>query len=320
MSKTMKAWLIVAAFFIAIGIITFAVIMTINGWDFTKLGTGKYETNTYELNEEFSTISIITDTADIVFVPSDDEKCKVVCYEVEKEKHSVSVADGVLTVNAVDTRKWYDHIGINFKTQKITIYLPEAEYSSLSIEASTGDTKIPNDFKFENIDISVSTGDVNCFASATETIKIAATTGDISVADISAGLLDLSVSTGQVTVSNVICSGNVKIGVSTGDTLMSDVECKSVISNGSTGDIVLKNVIAAETFSIERSTGDVKFDGSDAAEIYIETDTGDVRGSLLSDKTFIVNTDAGKESYPKGTTGGRCEITTDTGDIIITIN
>jgi len=81
----------------------------------------------------------------------------------------------------------------------------------------------------------------------------------------------------------------------------------------------LKNVNAAEKFSIERSTGDVKFDGCDAAEVFVKTDTGDVTGTLLSEKVFIVETDTGKVDVPKTVNGGRCEITTDTGDINISI-
>jgi hypothetical protein len=320
MSKTMKTWLIVAASLVAIGLIAFAVIMTINGWNFTKLDTEKYKTNTYEPNKEFSNISIKTDTADIVFIPSDDEKCKVVCYEEENAKHSVSVTDGVLTINVVDTKKWYEHIGINFGTPKITIYLPEKEYSSLIIGEHTGDIEIPNDFKFESIDASVSTGDVKCYASVAKAIKIAATTGDISVSDISVGMLELSTSTGNVSVSGITCEGDVNIVVSTGKAQLTDTVCQSIISSGSTGDIFLKNVIAAEKFSIERSTGDVKFDGSDAAEIHVETDTGDVEGSLLTEKVFITKTDTGNINVPNSITGGRCEITTDTGDIKITIN
>ena len=57
----------------------------------------------------------------------------------------------------------------------------------------------------------------------------------------------------------------------------------------------------------------------DGGQILIKTDTGKVSGSLLSDKVFIIETDTGRKDYPKTTTGGKCEITTDTGDIIITI-
>ena len=61
------------------------------------------------------------------------------------------------------------------------------------------------------------------------------------------------------------------------------------------------------------------FEGSDAAEIFVQTSTGDVEGSLLSSKVFIANTDTGKVDVPKSITGGRCEITTDTGDIRISV-
>jgi len=63
----------------------------------------------------------------------------------------------------------------------------------------------------------------------------------------------------------------------------------------------------------------VKFDGCDAEEIFVETDTGDVKGTLLSEKVFMANSDTGKISFHKTVTGGRCEIETDTGDIKIQI-
>jgi DUF4097 and DUF4098 domain-containing protein YvlB len=107
--------------------------------------------------------------------------------------------------------------------------------------------------------------------------------------------------------------------VSTGDTKLQDVTCRSLVSNGSTGDIFLKNVLAVEKFHVERSTGDVNFELSDAAEIDVETDTGDIEGSLLTDKIFITRTDTGRVRVPDSAGGGRCELTTDTGDIRISI-
>ena len=288
-------------------------------WDFSKLSTGKYETNTYEISEEFSNLSMNTDTADIIFALSDDGKCRVECYEEEKAKHSVAVQENTLVIKMIDERTWYDYIGINFGSPKITVYLPKAEYASLFIKESTGDIEIPKNFKFEGVDISSSTGDVNFFASASKLIKIRTSTGNVCVENTSAGTLDLSASTGRITVSNVICGGDANINVSTGRTNLNNIECKNLTSSGDTGDISLNHVIAAEKFSIKRSTGDVRFDGSDAAEILVETDTGDVTGTFLSEKIFFVETDTGSVDVPESITGGRCEITTDTGDIELDI-
>ncbi len=295
----MKKCIITACIFIFVGAIVFVVALSMCGWDFEKLSTVKTETNIYETNEEFSNVSIKTYTADIVFLSSDDGKCKIVCYEEKKQRHSVEVQNGTLMIDVVNEKEWYDYIGINFGSPKITVYLPKTEYGELTIKESTGNIEIPNDFRFKGVDISVSTGDVKCYASAAGAIKIATSTGDICAEDISAGSLELSVSTGK--------------------TYLTDITCKNVISSGNTGDVFLKNVIATEKFYIERSTGDVKFDSSDASEIYVETDTGDVTGALLSEKVFIVETDTGNIDVPKTSTGGRCEIITDTGNIRINV-
>ena len=314
-----KVWLIIAATLVLIGCIAFGSAMSMLNWDFTKLSTTKYESNSYEISDNYKNILIITDTSDVVFIPSKSLTTSVDCYEQENTKHTVTVNDNTLVIKMVDTRKWYEYIGINFGTPKITVSIPQEEYNTLSVKSSTGDVEIPKDFKFESIDISVNTGKVTNHASASEILKIKTSTGSIRVENTSVGTLDLSVSTGKVTVSDVTSKGDVSVSVSTGKTYITDTKCKSVISNGDTGGISLDNVIAAEKFSIERSTGDVKFNNSDATEIYVKTDTGDVTGNLLTDKVFIAQTDTGKVDVPKTVIGGKCEISTDTGNIKIQI-
>ncbi len=319
MSKTTKIWLIIGTSLVLIGCIIFGGVMTMLKWDFTKLSTGKYETNHYEITENFKSISIITNTADVVFLSSENSKTSISCYQQRNAKHFVAVKDGVLVIKIVDTRKWYEHIGINFSTPKITVYIPQGEYGKLSVKANTSNVEIPEVFKFTSVDISVSTGDVKNYASALEDVKIKTTTGDICIEDASAGSLDLTVSTGKVTVFGVTCENDTSVGVSTGKVYLTDLECKNFSSNGNTGDISFKNVIAKEKFFIKRTTGDIKLNSCDAAELFIKTDTGDVKGSLLTSKVFITKTDTGKIDLPKTTSGGLCEVETDTGDIIIEI-
>ena len=56
-----------------------------------------------------------------------------------------------------------------------------------------------------------------------------------------------------------------------------------------------------------------------AAELYVRTTTGDVTGALLSEKVFITGTNTGSVAVPETTTGGVCEIRTNTGSIRIGI-
>lgn len=280
MSKATRIWLIVAAALVLVGLIIIFGVMTMLHWDWNKLSSDKYETNVSHITQDFKNISIMTDTADVAFMPSEDGRTVVSCYEQTKGKHSVTVNGDTLTVKIANTKKWYDYIGINVGTPSITVYLPQSEYEALTVKSRTG---------------------------------------SINVSDMSVGTLDLCVTTGKVTATDIVCEGDVSVSVSTGKTHLTDIKCKKLISDGNTGNITMENVIATESFSIERSTGDVSLDGCDAAEIFITTDTGDVWGSLLSDKVFITHTDTGKVDTPNTTVGGRCEITTDTGDIKIQI-
>ena len=319
MSRKTKIWLIAAAVLVVAGLGLMTGTVKACNWDFARLNTASYETNTHEIKENFDSISLYTDTADIFFVPSRNGSCSVVCRELEYEKHAISVQDGTLTIRETDTRKWYDNIGVTYGVPSITISLPAGEYSKLFIKESTGDIEIPKDFQFESVDITTSTGDVTNYASASGTVKITAKTGYIRVERVSATALTLSVTTGNVTVSDVACAGDFTLSVTTGRAYLTDVACRNFTTSGNTGELSLTHVIAAETFHIERTTGDVEFDNSDAAEIFVKTDTGDVDGTLLSEKVFFITTDTGDVEVPRTMTGGKCEITTDTGDISINI-
>ena len=114
--KKATIWLIIGAVLLLIGVILFTGVMKVAAWDFSKLSTINYVTNNYDITESYNNISIISDTADINLLPSENGKTLVVCYEQKKMAHSVSVTDNTLKISVVDTRKWYDYIGISFGT------------------------------------------------------------------------------------------------------------------------------------------------------------------------------------------------------------
>ena len=283
MNKSMKIWFFIAGLLVVSGCIIFGGVMTVFKWDFTKLQTVKYETNNYDIDEVYKNISIVTNTANIEFVYSQNGKTSVVCYEHKNTKHSVLIKDDTLVIEVDDTRKWYEHVGVSFGTPRITVYIPQGEYGSLSIKTSTGHIEIPTELN----------------ATVEE--------------------LNLTVSTGGIKISNVVCEGNVNINVSTGKTKLTDIKCKNLTSSGSTGEISLYHVIAQEKMSIQRSTGNVKMDRTDAGEMFIKTHTGNIVGTLLTDKIFIAHANTGKVNVPKTVNGGKCELITHTGNIKINI-
>ena len=320
MKKSTKIMLIVSIACVFSGLALFAAAMTMIHWDLSELSNVRFETNTYDVTQSFDDLLINAKTDDISFILSDDKSCTVVCYEQENMKHTVKVKDNTLEISVNDTREWYEHIGIfMFDSPKTTIYLPKERYASLLIDSATGNIVIPKDLTFNSIDISGSTGSVRCDASSEGLTKIRLSTGDIKVSCVSSGEMDLTTSTGKIFMESVSSEGSITIGVSTGRTILTDVSCKSLEHKSSTGDISLKDVFSSELLHIKTSTGDVVFDGCDAGEIFVKTSTGDVTGSLLSEKVFITDTSTGDINVPKTVRGGKCEITTSTGDMRIRI-
>lgn len=319
MRTSTKIWLTTATLLIVLGSIIFVIAMSLNGWDFTKLNTSNYKTNTYDINQDFNNISFETEFVNIEFNLSNDGKCKVGCFEDENEKSSVSVENQTLTVKSAKNKKWYEYIGVNFSEPKITVYLPKNQYDLLSVKNNSGSIEIPKDLNFADIDINLTTGDVNLLSAVSEKIKIKTTTGNIVLKNAVADTLDLSVKTGDITAYNLECNGEIKADVTTGSVNLSDVNCNNFSSNGNTGDIMLNNVISKNQISIERTTGDIKFVKCDAETLFIKTSTGDVGGTLLSQKTFSAKSKVGDVKIPQTASGGKCEITTNTGDIDIDI-
>jgi hypothetical protein len=129
-----KIWLIIAAILIILGGIIFTVTMTGSHWDFKNLSSSSYETNTYQISDSFTDVSMNTNTADIRFLPSGDDTTSVVFYESQNERHSAAVVDGILTIDIVDNRSLLDYIGFNFDVPQITVYLPAGEW----VDAWTG--------------------------------------------------------------------------------------------------------------------------------------------------------------------------------------
>ena len=78
---TPKKLLIFATLLIVLGAFM-AILPACDSNFFTK----NYQSATHEITEQFDSISMSTDTADIKFLKSEDQTCKVVCYENKLQK------------------------------------------------------------------------------------------------------------------------------------------------------------------------------------------------------------------------------------------
>lgn len=315
-----KIWIIIGVSCLVAGLAIFGAAFAAAGFDWSKLSTASYQTNTYEPQGSFHNICVDVITDDITFALAEDGKCKVVCKEREKVKHSVTVKDDKLVISVDDQRKWYDHIDIfELGGPALTVYLPEKQYKELKVSLTTGDVEIPRDFAFENVQLESTTGSLRSDAQITGSLGAKTTTGSVTVGQCTPASMHLSATTGQIDVGTVTCSGAATVSIGTGDVFLADLTCESLTVKGSTSDITMLNTQVQGKMSVNVTTGDVTFEYCDAGELEVEATTGDVEGSLCSPKIFIARTSTGDVDVPETSTGGKCKITTSTGDIEITV-
>lgn len=312
----MKKWICVSILLIVLGLAAVFGALLATDFDLAALDTKKYDTVTYDITDAFAGITVKGNTARIELVPADEAAARVVCSEREREKYTVTVRENTLVVELVDERKWYEHIAFfSFGEKKVTVQLPRDTYEALHVENSTGDVTVAAGLGFEDVYVATSTGDVTLEAAVGGTARVTASTGDVSVKNTALGALYVTTDTGEIRLDTVTVAGLVELKVDTGDVLLRTLSCHSLYTTGDTGECELSNVLAQDSIFITRGTGDVSLDACDAASLFIVTDTGDVEGTLCSDKHFVAKSDTGDVEVPQYTTGGLCEITTDTGDI-----
>lgn len=329
----MKKTVVIGILILVLGIVVCGVSFALMGFTFGGFAAERYETVTTECAGDFTKIVIQgkTETVRIRRIEEaspDTRTPRVTCSETDRMKHTVTVENETLTIRTVDTRKWYDHIGIHASgSPEIVLYIPDFPYA-LEIETHTGDVEIQGPSLGGDIRIQTETGDVSVQDAVGVNVSVQTSTGDIRWAYREAPTsekvnivenLSLITSTGHIRVENASCRGDLFLQVSTGKTLLENCRFANLESTGSTGDITLKNTVIKGDLNIRRSTGDVKLEDSDAAEIHIQTETGDVTGTLLSPKNFFTETSSGKVQVPRSVTGGECGITTSTGDIKLEI-
>lgn len=320
MKKSKKRALQIALLLCIAGMAIWFVCFVVAGFKLTKISTVTYETNTYEIQEEFYDIEVRTKTADVSFVAWEEETCKIVCHEEERMKHSAEVKNGTLMITVTGARKWYDNIGMSFDHAELTIYLPKMQYDTLQVRTQTGAVEVPEDFRFETAKAKTDTGKISWKAPVDEELTLETDTGDISVDTEVLGGLTVRTSTGETHVASVKNTSRVYVQSDTGEVLLQNMTCRFLEVKTDTGKVRIEDIVAEVSSTITTETGHVILERFDALEgLYVTTDTGDVDGTLLSEKQFLTETDTGRVNVPKTVDGGLCSITTDTGDINIEV-
>lgn len=271
---------------------------------------------------EFSSIRVRVRESDVNVLLSEDGESRVDCVDREHIYHRVFEENGVLIVEEVDERRWYERFkGFN-KGTEVSIYLPAGEYKKLDIESVSGDIEVVRGIAFESVHAKTLSGDIEFFALVRSVLELSSTSGDVCVEGKSElEALSVHSTSGDVELSGFTCTKTVSVNSTSGD-----VACRSITSEDGeiksiSGDVNVKDVICANKLGISSTSGDVHFDGCDGAIVLLSSISGDVRGSLLSEKRFEAKTVSGGIRLPKDNSNpnGECKAKTVSGSINISL-
>lgn len=315
MKKEKKITLMVAGCMILAGLVMAAGGFAAIRFDVSRLNTISYDTNSYEIEEGFHHIAIDGGSSDVRFYPSEEDTCKVVCTEGDDVTFVVEVKDDTLHVRRQNSGMRIVHFGVNFGETGISVYVPENTYESLTVHTISGNVAVPEALQFASADIRSTSGEIKMLASTGSSLAVQATSGDIHIGNTAPESLTVQSTSGEITVKNVNVKSGIQVKSTSGDITFTDVRGQTIAASATSGEITFSEVIADGNMRLESTSGDVELRNSDGSELYIRSSSGDVYGTLLSEKVFRIHTSSGDVNAPYSASGGKCEVTTRSGDI-----
>ena len=273
-------------------------------------GSGTTKEYTFAGNV-ISALEIESGAAKVELVPATDGICRVQCTESANLKYKVWLNDGTLHVERQS--KW-SLFPVSLKEDALRICLPERNYDSLWLKASSGGVGIPEGFRFNVAIVSASSGGIAFAADVAEELNLHASSGGIAVSNASPSELIVTASSGGVTMSRM-SPRSIEAHVSSGTLRLEAISCGNLSAESSSGAIRLSDVIAEGKITLECSSGSIKLDDCDAAELRIQCTSGSVSGHLLTPKVYNASATSGSVRVPASGAGGICEVHTTSGSI-----
>lgn len=283
MSRSKKFFIILAVIFMVTGLVMIGVSLKAAEFDFSNLSTVSYETNTYEIKENFEALIVNDIDGDIRIMASESGVCKVIVRDTGSISHKVEAYDGTLHITSEDNREWYEYIGIYaVEDCEVVIELPEEEYTSALIKTISGDIAVSDKISFEDAILISTSGDILFNGMVKNEFTVKSTSGEIQLTDISV---------------------------------------KELMVSGTSSDIEMERVNVENKAKIEAVSGDVELDSFDAGVIVIKTTSGDVEADLVTAKNFDIDTTSGDVSIPvSDLSAGDCVVKTVSGDVKIELH
>ncbi len=278
-----------------------------NGFDkdalLTSYGYFAVDSDTSAVSD-FESIKISEGFSDVIILPSETEDCLVRFTSIEGIHRYCEIGnDGTLYITYIDNRNWFEKLGgFWYEESMVTLYLPHNKYYKLEIDVKSSDVFVSNEFEFQCVEITTSSGDIDFQADVGDmNAKLKSTSGDITLSNISKGGFGIESSSGDVTLNNVhLCekliinnddianelnniydSFALSVGITvktvSGDVEINDVRTLDLFIETTSGEIELNDVYNYLALQVESTSGDIDADNTmSLANASFKTTSGDI--------------------------------------------
>lgn len=336
--------IIAACLFLGGILLIFSGLLTV-GFDIARLLPKQPEEASHIIEDDFTDLTIRAGDTALSILPSKDGKVRIVSRDSADCKIMTSVEDGVLEIERIDTRLWYEKLFSFFPTRmSMTLYLPEREWGALYAKATLG-IKAEGDFLFESAILHAVSGDLVSDIDAKGDLAALLTSGDLKVSGRIGGVCTVRTTSGDVTVmgemnglnvmtvsgdinaSNLTFGNEVsedlvqQIGLTTtsGDVYLS-AGARGILIQTSSGEVTCEDAISEGRFEVSTISGDISLDRCDGGDLDLRSTSGEIDCLFLTKKKFHASSTSGWVSCRGHDEGGApCRIVTVSGDVRVTV-
>ena len=254
MKKFKKLFLWIGSSLLAIGIVVYILILSINGFDMKRVYNIKEVNKTYELGD-FNNIDIDLVESDVKIQKSTDGINTISVKETDKIMHKIEVKNDVLKVSRKSTLFPINLAGNIDIDMDITISLNDKLYNSLEIDIVSGSLEIDgirvNDAEIDNVSrsIDIKNSDMNV-------LELNNVSGKTSLDNVTSYNIDASTVSGSLNFENVISNNVFDMNSISGKIFANNSDGKLIKIQTVSGNVDLV-LMTGKTFTYNTISGNV---------------------------------------------------------------
>lgn len=262
------------------------------------LSPGASGTRTAAVSEAFNILEVNAHSAAVELLPAPDGRCRAEYAGNDDAVLTAEVRGNVLYV-AVDESGGVP-VHLSLEAERLTIYLPEAEYDAIHVMTSSGG--------------------VTARELSAQDLALNTTSGAISLSDARCRALTLSSTSGRIDALRVQADEAASAKTTSGGIYLEALCCDALSAESSSGALRLADTLAQAEISLKSTSGAIDLAACDAPALSIRASSGRVAGTLLTPKSFDARSTSGSIDLPRDdASGGTCRVSTTSGSICLSI-